>query len=123
MGESPPLGVKMRKKVLEPLKTPYKILHCRKCLHWKRSEACIALRAKKVCREDCKGFFEWAKENENLIKEVVEKNKGAILNHLKTTVSTEDLMVNVMPHGDHICEFCGKAFKLAKGLEKHKRKH
>ena len=115
---------KKREPVIEP-KLPYKFLHCPLMHHLKHTHACVALRAKRVCRENCKDFFEWAKENEPTVQAVVEKHEKSIQSHLASqglSCDRQGLIQNVMPKGDHICEYCGKAFKVEGRLKGHREK-
>ena len=105
---------------------PYKILHCPLFLHQKHSHACIALRAKGVCKVNCKDFFEWAMKNEETIKEILNKHESAIRSYRKSKEidSQASLLEAVMPKGGKICDFCGKAFKTEGRLKGHReRKH
>ena len=104
---------------------PYKILHCPLFLHQKHTHACIALRAKKVCRVNCPGFFEWVKDNEETVQAVVKKHEAPIKSYLarhELPNGPEDIIGNIMPKGEHICEFCGKAFKVEGRLKTHREK-
>ena len=115
----------VKKKAAEPAKVlPYKMFHCPLFLHQKHSHACVALRAKKVCKVNCRDFFEWAKENEETVKAVVTKHEASIRRHLKQheLPSDVDLNESVMPRGENICEYCGKAFKTEGRLKSHEKK-
>lgn len=116
--------MKPQKPKVKKEATPYKILHCPLFQHQKHSHACIVLRAKRVCRINCADFFEWANQNEETIKEVIGKHETVIRSHLKSydLDSGSNLIGNVMPKGENICEYCGKAFKVKGRLEGHKKK-
>lgn len=109
---------------LAPSRLPYKIFHCPLFLHQKHSHACVALRAKRICRMNCAEFFEWSKQNEETIKEIVKRHEAPIRDHLKRyeLPFSGDLIESVMPKGENICEYCGKPFKTKGRLDGHLNK-
>jgi hypothetical protein len=118
-------GDMVRKRTAEPVKVlPYKYLHCPLFLHQKNTHACVDLRAKRICKINCRDFFEWAKENEETVKAVITKHEASIRRHLKQRGLPDDaeLIKSVMPRGENICEHCGKAFKTEGRLKSHEKK-
>ena len=99
----------------------YRIIHCPLFKHQKHTDACTVLRAKGVCKMQCHSYFQFAKENEESVAKVIERYAPSIIDHrrrhgLETDV---DLVDYVMPAGDHLCKYCGKAFVHEGRLQKH----
>lgn len=123
------------------MKQQHKTLNCELYLHMKHTQACISLRGKRICRRNCKEFFNWVKEKEEVVKEALLKYEKPIRHYLKykdpykalkehtspsgevrARKTIEDLMANVMPKGDIICDFCGRPYSSEKRLQLHIRK-
>jgi hypothetical protein len=102
----------------------YAILACPLFQHQKHTDACTVLRAKGVCRVNCHGYFEFANHNPEAIQDVIKKHEAVIQNHRKKyeLKIVTDLVAEVMPAGENLCEYCGKAFKAKGRLESHVRK-
>lgn len=103
----------------------HKNLFCKLYEHQKNTVACVNLRGRRVCRANCAPFFEWANDNHDAVVETANYMKKPILEHLKQQRSEyTNILENVLPKGNHVCEHCGLAFKRPKALERHlKRKH
>jgi hypothetical protein len=94
--------------------------------HYKQVDVCTYLRAKRLCKFQCQQYFKWSRENKEQIEKSVAEHQVKVLDYLhkKGDLTHDDLMKNIMPEGDYICEHCGRAYKTERKLQLHaKRKH
>ena len=102
-----------------------RVFFCPLFEHQKVSTVCTVLRGKRICRVDCGQYFRWAGENPERVREILRQYHPLIARHLIANGrSTTDILANVLPRGGHICSFCGKAYKHAGALSRHRlRRH
>jgi hypothetical protein len=84
----------------------------------------VVLRAKKICKVSCGGYFSWAQSQPKAVEAVLTEYEGIIKKHLKDKeISFETLRDGVFPKSN-ICTYCGKDFESEGWLERHlKKKH
>lgn len=116
----------MKKRIEQPLKESktYAILSCPLFQHMKHTDACTVLRAKGVCKVNCLQYFTFALENKQTVESIIQKHEITIQAHRDKHGLKEitDLVSEVLPAGENLCEFCGKAFKAQGHLARHVQK-
>ena len=101
----------------------HRFLDCKLFHHKKHTNACVNLRGRRICRVNCKPFFDWAKSNpETVVAVVSQMEKQIITFHKEQHSEYTNILENVVPKGDFICEFCAKVFQREKALLRHKLK-
>lgn len=103
-------------------------LECPLFGHKKHTGVCVSLRARKICKEECKLFAGWSLRNPDLVRSTIEEKLDIIKRHLHAIdVSVDSILSTVLPKGsveEFVCEFCKKDFEDNRDLQKHLyRKH
>jgi hypothetical protein len=72
---------------------------------------------------NCKPFFDWAKNNpECVVNTVKQMEKQIVIFHKEQRSEYTNILENVVPKGDFICEFCAQVFQREKALARHRKK-
>lgn len=101
----------------------HSFLSCELFAHKKHTAACISLRGRRVCRQNCKPFFEWARANPESVVATAKYFEPAILKfHKEVKSEYTNIMENIMPKGDFMCKYCGQVYQKEKVLERHLNK-